>query len=435
MRFVSAEEAVAVVQNGQRVFVHEAAMVPEELLLALAKRGPELTGVELVHLHIAGSAPHLAPELAGHLRHNALFVGENARRAVAEGRADFTPVFLSDVPSLFEPGGSLPLDVAFLHVSPPDRHGYCRLGVSVAAARAAADHARVVVALVNPQVPVTDGHTAIHVDRIAFGVAIDRPLPVTDPGGVDAVAKQIGSFVADLVPDGATLQMGIGAVPDAVLGFLDSKNDLGVHTEMFSDGLVRLAKRGVVTGRAKSRFQRRIVASFAFGTQELYDFCDKNPSVEFHPSDIVNDPHEIKKQHRMVAINSAIEIDFTGQVCADSIGDRIVSGIGGQMDFMRGAACAVEGRAILAMPSTARDGKISRIVARLAGGAGVVTTRGHVHWIVTEFGAVNLHGKTLAERAELLISIAHPDFRSELRAAAVNRRLFAPAPSDRSNSS
>lgn len=424
MKFASLEQAVAIVQSGHRVFVHEAAMVPEELLVALTERASALSRVEITHLHLCGRAPHLDPAMAPHLRHNALFVGENARAAVREGRADFTPIFLSDIPALFRPGGGMPLDVAFLHVSPPDRHGHCRLGVSVSAARSAADHAQVIVALVNPRVPVTSGNTSIHVDRITYGVQIDRPLFETPAAPIDDVAKRIGERVALEVPNGATLQMGIGAIPDAVLTFLDSKNDLGVHTEMFSDGLVRLAKKGVITGRAKTRFQRRIVSSFAIGSQSLYDYCDQNPSVEFHPSDIVNDPHEIRKQHRMIAINSAIEVDLTGQVCADSIGDRIVSGIGGQVDFMRGAACAPEGKAILALPSTAREGTVSRIVPTLANGAGVVTSRGHVHWVVTEYGAVNLHGRSLRERAEMLIEIAHPDFRTDLRNAAVKRRIF-----------
>lgn len=424
MKAVTLEQAVAVVESGQRIFVHEAAMVPEELLQGLAARASTLRNVEVVHLHICGKAPHLDPAVAPYLRHNALFVGENARAAVGEGRADFTPIFLSDVPPLFRSRGSMPIDVAFLHVSPPDRHGFCRLGVSVSAARSAADNAKTLVALVNPRVPITSGNTSIHIDRIDYAVQIDRPLFDASAAPIDDVARRIGERVALEVADGATLQMGIGAIPDAVLTFLDSKNDLGVHTEMFSDGLVRLAKQGVITGRSKTRFQGRIVSSFAIGSQGLYDYCDQNPSVEFHPSDIVNDPHEIRKQFRMTAINSAIEVDLTGQVCADSIGDRIVSGIGGQVDFMRGAACAAEGKAILALPSTARGGTISRITPTLAEGAGVVTSRGHVHWVVTEYGAVNLHGRSLRERAEMLIEIAHPDFRTDLRNAAVKRRVL-----------
>lgn len=422
MKIVSADEALTAVQSGHRVFVHEAAMAPTSLLEALARRGPELTGVEVVHLHVNGPAPHLAPALAGHLRHNALFVGPSAREAVSEGRADFTPVFLSEVPNLFH-DGSLPLDVALVQVSPPNRHGYCRLGVSVAAARSAVDHARIVIAEINPRVPRTDGHTAIHVDQIDFGVEVDRALPEhldSEPGDVE---RRIGALIAEHVPDGATLQMGIGTIPDAVLAQLHGRSELGVHTEMFTDGLVKLVKSGAVTGSRKTMFKNRVVASFAMGSQALYDYVDHNPSVEFHPSDIVNDTAVIRTQHHMIAINSAIEIDLTGQVCADSMGERIFSGIGGQMDFVRGAVLSPGGKAFIALPSSARGGKLSRIVPRLQPGAGVVTTRGHVQWVVTEHGAVNLRGRTLRERAELLISIADPAFREDLRAAAVARKI------------
>jgi acyl-CoA hydrolase len=422
MKIVSADEALSAVQSGHRVFVHEAAMAPTSLLEALARRGPELTGVQVVHLHVNGPAPHLAPALAGHLRHNALFVGPSARDAVSEGRADFTPVFLSEVPNLFH-DGSLPLDVALVQVSPPNRHGYCRLGVSVAAARSAVDHAPIVIAEINPRVPRTDGHTAIHVDQIDLGVEVDRALPEhldREPGDVE---RRIGALIAEHVPDGATLQMGIGTIPDAVLAQLHGRSELGVHTEMFTDGLVKLVKSGAVTGSRKTMFKNRVVASFAMGSQALYDYVDHNPSVEFHPSDIVNDTAVIRTQHHMIAINSAIEIDLTGQVCADSMGERIFSGIGGQMDFVRGAVLSPGGKAFIALPSSARGGKLSRIVPRLQPGAGVVTTRGHVQWVVTEHGAVNLRGRTLRERAELLISIADPAFREELRAAAVARKI------------
>ncbi|MFN7701952.1 MAG: acetyl-CoA hydrolase/transferase family protein [Deltaproteobacteria bacterium] len=423
MKLVSADEALTVVASGHRVFVHEAAMAPTSLLEALARRGPELTRVEVVHLHVNGPAPHLAPALAGHLRHNALFVGPSAREAVGDGRADFTPVFLSEVPSLFR-DGSLPLDVALVQVSPPNRHGYCRLGVSVAAARSAVDHARVVIAEINEHVPRTDGHTSIHVDQIDLGVEVDRPLPEhldSEPGDVE---RRIGAILAEHVPDGATLQMGIGTIPDAVLAQLQGRSDLGVHTEMFTDGLVKLVKSGAVSGSRKTMFKHRVVASFAMGSRALYDHVDHNPSVEFHPSDIVNDTAVIRDQHRMIAINSAIEIDLTGQVCADSMGEKIFSGIGGQMDFVRGAVLSPGGKAFIALPSSARGGTLSRIVPRLQPGAGVVTTRGHVQWVATEHGAVNLRGRTLRERAELLISIADPAFRGELRAAAVGRRLL-----------
>lgn len=427
MKIVTAESAVACITSGQRVYVHEAAMVPEALLRALVTRAPELEGVELVHLHVEGSAPHVAPELAGHLRHNALFVSGNTRAAIEEGRADFTPVFLSEIPGMFR--HELPLDVALVQVSLPDEHGYCRLGLSVACALPAVAAARIVVAELNPRVPRTMGNSAIHISEISYGVEVDRPLPQVAPAPFGAVEQAIGEHVARLVPNGATIQVGIGKVPNAVLAALGEHQDLGVHTEMFSDGLLELAHRGVINGRKKTRFERRVVTSFATGTAALHDFVHDNPFVEFHPSNVVNDPIQIRKQHAMVAINSALEIDLTGQVCADSVGEKIHSGIGGQMDFVQGALRSPGGQAIIALPSTAgrsADGTlVSRIVPRLRPGAGVVTTRGHVQWVVTEHGAVNLRGKTLRERAELLVRIAHPDVRSELRAAAAERKLVA----------
>lgn len=424
MKLVSqASEAVRAIESGQRVYLHEAAMLPTSLVAAFTEHARGLRDVETVSLHTHGPAPYAEPALEGHVRHNALFTGPNVRAAVQEGRADFTPVFLSEVPSLFR-DGTLPLDVALVQVTPPNRHGYCRLGVSIATARAAVDNARIVIAEINRRVPRTDGHSSIHESRIAFGVEVDRPLPVVESPPLDETSKTIGALVAAEIPDGATLQMGIGAIPDAVLAALTTRSDLGIHTEMFSDGLLGLVKSGAVTGARKTRFKNRIVTSFAMGSAALYDHCDHNPSVEFHPSDVVNDAGEIAGQHAMMAINSAIAIDLTGQVCADSVGDRIFSGIGGQMDFVRGAVQSPGGKAFIALPSTAKDGAVSRIVPRLAPGAGVVTTRGHVQWVVTEHGAVNLRGRTLRERAERLISIAHPDFRAELRAAAVERRIF-----------
>jgi 4-hydroxybutyrate CoA-transferase len=425
MRIVAnAAEAVLPIQSGHRVYLHEAAMAPSALVEALTERARSLEGIEVVHLHTNCAAPYVDPALAGHVRHNALFVGPNVRAAVQAGTADFTPVFLSEVPSLFR-DGTLPLDVALVQVSPPNKHGYCRLGVSVAAARAAVDHARIVIAEINPRVPRADGHTAIHADRIAYGVEIDRPLPehAGEPPG--PVERAIGKLVAEEIPDGATIQVGIGAIPDAVLAALHHRSDLGIHTEMFSDGMLELVRSGAVTGKKKTRFVHRVVTSFAMGTQALYDFCDHNPSIEFHPSDVVNHATEIAAQHAMMAINSAIAIDLTGQVCADSIGDRIFSGIGGQMDFVRGAVQSAGGKAFIALPSTAKNGSVSRIVSHLDPGAGVVTTRGHVQWVVTEHGRVNLRGRSLRERAEMLIEIADPAFRSELRSHAAMRKLVA----------
>lgn len=423
---LSADDAVRLVESGNRVYLHEAAMAPYELLDALVRRADELRNVEIIALHAEGPAPHVAPELAGSFRHNALFVGANVREAVNAGRADYTPVFLSEVPSFFA-NGILPLDVALLQVSPPDRHGFCRLGTSIACARAAADNARTVIALVNPEVPRTLGNSAVHISRFTALVETERALPSAPLVHIGEVEHRIGEQVAALVPDGATLQIGIGAIPDAVLACLANHLDLGVHTEMMSDGLVALAEAGVITNRRKTTWNGRIVTSFAVGSEHLYRFVDGNPFVEFHPSDIVNDTREIRRLEQMTAINSALEIDLTGQVAADSIGNRIYSGIGGQMDFVRGARLAPHGRAIIALPATAKNGTVSRIVATLQPGAGVVTTRGHVESVATEFGVVNLAGQSLRRRAELLISIAHPDFRAELRAAAVRRHFSLPA--------
>jgi 4-hydroxybutyrate CoA-transferase len=422
---MTADEAVGLVRSGDRVYLHEAAMAPHELVAALVRRAPELRDVETVSLHTEGAARHVAPELAGHIRHNALFVGGNVRAAVNDGRADYTPVFLSEVPQLIA-ARTLGLDVALLQVSPPDEHGFCRLGTSIACARAAADHARTVIALVNPRVPRTMGNSAVHVSRFTALVETDRPLPEAVPPTPGEVERRIGEHVAALIPDRATLQMGIGAIPDAVLARLDDREDLGVHTEMFSDGLLALAEEGVVSNRFKPTWRGRVVASFAVGTQRLYDFVDGNPFVEFHPSDIVNDTREIRRIPGMVAINSAVEIDLTGQVVADSIGERIYSGIGGQMDFVRGARLSPGGKAVIALPSTAKNGTVSRIVPAIGAGAGVVTTRGHVQYVATEYGVVNLDAQPLRRRAELLISIAHPDARADLRAAAVRRFVSLP---------
>ncbi len=423
MKLVDAETALMALRSHMRVYVHEAMMAPLSLIEALTERCRALKCVEIVHLHTNAPAPYVAPDLAGHARHNALFTGPNVRDAVQAGRADFTPVFLSEIPSLFR-DGTLPLDVALVQVSPPDAHGFCRLGTSVATARAAVDHADVVIAEINPQVPRTLGFSSVHVSRIDFAVEVDRALPEIAFPAPSASEREIGQHIALQIPNGATLQMGIGKIPDATLEALRGHEHLGVHTEMFSDGLVELVERGVVTGREKTRWQNRVVTSFVMGTRRVTDFVDTNPFVEFHPSDLVNDAEEIAKQHRMIAINSAIEIDLTGQVCADSIGDRIYSGIGGQMDFMRGAVRSEGGKAFIALPSTAAGGAVSRIVPRLKPGAGVVTTRGHVQYVVTEHGVVNLRGRSLRQRAEMLISIAHPEHRRALRHAAAERQIL-----------
>jgi acyl-CoA hydrolase len=413
-RATSAEDVLRHVRSGTNVFLHGACATPTALVQALAAR-TDLEDVRLYHLHTAGDAPFAEPEQGGRLRSVSLFIGPPLRRAVAEGRADFMPVFLSDIPGLFE-SGQVPLDAAIVQLSPPDAHGMCSLGTSIDTAKTAADHAHIVLAEINEQMPRTHGNTVVPFERVTAFIHTDRPLleHVSEAEGEVEVEARIGEVVAALVDDGATLQMGIGSIPDAVLRRLQDKNDLGVHTEMFSDGLIALVESGVITNRMKKVHPQRIVTSFVAGTRRLFDFVHDNPLVEFHTCDRTNDTALIRKNDRVVAINSALQVDLTGQVCADSIGHRIFSGIGGQMDFMRGAALSRGGKPILAFPSTAAGGKLTRIVSALEPGAGVVTTRGHVHWVATEYGAVNLHGKTLRERGEALIAIAHPDVRAEL---------------------
>ena len=413
-RAVSAADAVALLKSGSRVFVHGACATPTPLLDAMVRRA-DLEDVRLYHLHLAGPVPFAEPEHSGRFRSISFFTGAALRKPIEEDRADFIPIFLSDIPGLFH-SGQVPLDAALLQLSPPDAHGWCSLGTSVDAARAAADTAKIIIAEINEQMPRTHGAAHVRFERIAAFVHTDRPLVEHAPETVTEAHARIGQFIADLVEDGSVLQLGIGAIPDAVLARLGEKRDLGIHTEMFSDGLVDLHATGAITNRLKAIHPNRIVTSFVNGTRRVFDFVRDNPEVEFHPCDRTNDTQLLRKLDKLVAVNSAIEIDLTGQVCSDSIGHRIFSGIGGQMDFIRGAALSRGGRPIIALPSTAAHGTVSRIVPALKPGAGVVTTRGHVHWIVTEFGAVNLHGMTLRERREALISIAHPDFRAELRA-------------------
>jgi acyl-CoA hydrolase len=411
-RAVSLTEVVAHVSSGDRVFVHGAAATPTELLEALCDR-TDLRDVQLYHLHLAGACRFAEPEYAGRFFSNSLFTGPALRKAVAEGRADFIPTFLSDIPDLFRLG-RIPLTVALVHLSPPDAHGNCTLGTSVDTAMAAVESATKVLAVINPRMPRTHGNTVVPFSRVDAFAVLDRPLHEAEAAVMGPVEEKIGEVVSALIPDGATLQMGIGAIPDAVLARLGDKHDLGIHTEMFSDGLIPLIQSGVVNNRHKRVHPNRTVTSFVSGTQKVYDFVDDNPTIEFHPCDRTNDTSLIRKNPKVCAINSALEIDLTGQVCADSIGYRIYSGIGGQMDFVRAAVLSPEGKAIIALPSTAGGGKFSRIATRLKEGAGVVTTRGHVEWVATEYGAVNLHGLNLKQRAEALISLAHPDFRAEL---------------------
>jgi 4-hydroxybutyrate CoA-transferase len=421
MRIVTPQDAVATIRSRDQVYVHCAAAVPSVLLDALVARAPELEDVGVVHLHIEGPGPHLAPAMAPHFRHRALFIGPNARAAVNDGRADYVPVFLSDVPRLFD-SGALPLDAVLVNATPPDRHGFCSLGTSVEAMHSAIRAARTVIVQFNRAMPRTLGDSFIHVSEIDCAVEVDVAPYERPVGPIGDVERRIGEYVADLVPDGATLQLGIGAIPAATAIALRDKRDLGIHTEMFTDPVVDLVEAGVVTGARKERNRGKIVTAFLMGSARLYAFVHDNPMVEMRPVDFTNDTHVIRSFSRMVAINSAIEVDLTGQVVADSIGRRLYSGVGGQMDFVRGAALAPEGRSIIALPSTAAGGTVSRIVPTLQAGSGVVTTRAHVRTVVTEWGVAELFGKSVRERAEALVAVAHPDFRDALDEAAREAR-------------
>ncbi len=421
-RVVTADQAVEVIQSGNRLFMTGNVSVPQRLLAALVRRAPELKDVEICQALSVGPADYVNPAMEGHLRVNTLFISANVRKAVQEGRADFTPVLLSEFPLLFK-AGLLPVDVALVHVSPPDEHGFCSLGVEVGLTKSPAESAKMIIAEVNEQMPRTLGDSFIHVSRLSCIVPVNYPvaeLPMGAEGG-DPISQKIASHIAELIPDGATMQMGIGAIPDAVLNFLGEKRDLGIHSEMFSDGVVRLVEKGVITNARKTLHPGKIVVGFILGTQALYRWADDNPLCEFHRQEYVNDPFVIAQNDKMVAINSAIEVDLTGQVCADSIGPKLYSGVGGQLDFVYGASRSKGGVPIIALPSTTtlRDGTlISRIVCMLKQGAGVVTSRNHVHYIVTEFGVAALYGKTIRQRAQQLINIAHPDFRQDLEKQA-----------------
>ncbi|MEA2610584.1 MAG: hypothetical protein QOG32_310 [Chloroflexota bacterium] len=417
MRIVTPAEAVAGIRSGQQVYVHCAAATPSVLLDALVARAPELRDVGMIHLHTEGPGPHLAPGMAGHFRHRALFVGPNARTAVSEGRADYVPVFLSDVPRLFD-RGVVPLDAVLVNATWPDAHGFCSLGVSVEAMHAAIHAADTVIVQLNHSMPRTLGNSFIHIDDIDLGVEVDVPPYERPDVAVGDVERRIGLHVAELIPNGATIQLGIGAIPAGTALALRDHRDLGIHTEMFTDAVVDLVEAGAVTGARKERDRGKIVTAFLMGTRRLYDFVDDNPMVEMRSVDYTNDTHVIRSFKTMTAINSAIEVDLGGQVVADSIGSKIYSGVGGQMDFIRGAALAREGRAIIALPSTAADGAISRIVTTVAAGAGVVTTRAHVRTVVTEYGVAELFGRSLRERASALIGVAHPEHRDRLRSEA-----------------
>ena len=418
----TAEEAVRVIKSGNRIFMTGNVSVPQKLLAALVEYAPELTNVEICQALSVGSADYVKPEMEGHLRVNTLFISANVRKAVWEGRADFTPVLLSEFTLLFK-NKVLPVDVAMIHVSPPDEHGFCSLGVEVGLTKSPAESARIIIAEVNEQMPRTLGDSFIHVSRLTHIVPVNYPIAELPMGGEgdDQISQQIAGHIADLIPDGATLQMGIGAIPDAVLNFLDNKKDLGIHSEMFSDGVVRLVEQGVINNSCKTLHPGKVVATFVLGSDKLYEYVHNNPLFEMRQCNYTNNPFIVSQNVKMVAINSAIEVDITGQVCSDSIGSRIYSGFGGQVDFIYGSSRSKGGVPIIAMPAsnTMKDGTVvSKIVPMLKQGAGVVTGRNNVHYVVTEFGVAELYGKSVRQRVKALIHIAHPDFRADLERQA-----------------
>lgn len=415
----SSDEALKVVKSGDKIVIQPGCAAPMELIRAMVRKKDDLMGVELYHILIVGNLPYLEPGMEKHFQHKAFFIGGNARKSVNEGRANFIPIFLSEVTMLFKKGIIVP-DIALINVSPPDDHGYCSYGIDVGNIKTPTEKAKIVIAQINHEMPRGLGNSFIHLNKIDFIVEYDEPLmelPQVDPNAsseVLAAYDKIGQYIAEMIEDGSTLQMGIGAIPDSVMKYLKDHKDLGIHTEMFSDGIIDLVEAGVINGENKTLHQGKIIAGFVLGTKRAFEFIDNNPIFEFHPQEYVNNPFVIAQNNKMVAINSAIEIDLTGQVCSDSIGTKFYSGIGGQVDFVRGASHSEGGKPIIALPSTTKDLKISRIVPTLKNGAGVVTSRGDVHYVVTEFGVANLFGKSIQERALSLIKIAHPKFRDEL---------------------
>ncbi|MCC6805190.1 MAG: acetyl-CoA hydrolase/transferase family protein, partial [Anaerolineae bacterium] len=412
---ITAEEAGQKIVSGQRIFITGNCSTPIPFVEALVARYRELENIEVVQVLSIGMPEYITPEMSEHIRVNNLFISANMRNAVNAGTADFTPIFLHEIPHLFRRGHLTP-DIAVIHVSPPDEHGYCSYGTEVGVTKSAAESARIVIAQINPYMPRTLGDSFIHMSKIDYCIEVDYELPEVRPLPPSAVQDQVAAHIAGLIPDGATLQTGIGGIPDAVLRCLTDHRDLGIHTELFSDGVMEMIEAGVITNAAKSIHTGKVVAGFAIGSRDLFRYIHDNPVIELHPTEYVNDPFIIARNDRMVSINSALEIDLTGQVCADSIGTHFYSGVGGQVDFVRGAAHSKDGKSIIALPSTAKDGALSRIVPTLKPGAGVTTSRNDVHIIATEFGTADLFGKTIAQRAQALINIAHPDFREELAA-------------------
>jgi 4-hydroxybutyrate CoA-transferase len=419
----TAEDAVRIIQSGDRVYYGGNAAIPQALVRALALRHEELEGVQLNHVLLIGDDPLSVPGMERHFRHNSLFVGPADRKAVNDGRADYVPIFLHQIPRLFREG-IVPLDVAMIQVSPPDEHGFMSLGVEILASTAACQMAKTIIAQVNEKMPRVLGDSFIHVNRVATMVECSEPLPTLVSKPATDVEKAIAQNVLGLIKPGSTMQMGIGGIPDSVYEAMEGDLQLGIHTEMISDGGMRAIQRGVVTGTHKTLHPGKVVLTFALGSEELYDFLDNNPLIEAHPVEYVNDPFTVHQHDNMVAVNSAIEVDLTGQVCSDSIGPYIYSGFGGQVDFIRGAARSKGGRPIIALPATAKGGEASRIVPFLKQGAGVVTSRADVHYVVTEYGVANLFGKNLRERVEALIAIAGPKFRQELELSAKERKLL-----------
>jgi acyl-CoA hydrolase/GNAT superfamily N-acetyltransferase len=421
---LTADQAVARIKPGQRIFIGTGCGEPLELVRALTRRAYELPDTEIIHLLTFGEAPYAHRELAQYFRTNSFFIAENVRGIIQEGLGDYTPIHLSDVPRLFS-SGQLPLDAALIQVSPPDAQGMVSLGVSVDIVKTAAENASLVIAQVNPRMPRTHGDSFLHVQEVDWLVPVEEDIIEIPEPPVDDQTRQIGENLAALIEDGSTLELGIGRVPQALMSFLKGKKDLGIHTEMISDGIVDLIQCGAITGSRKTLDKGKVVTSFCLGTRKLYDFINDNPTFAFHPTEYVNSPYVISQQHKMVAINVALEMDLTGQVCADSIGAKFFSGVGGQVDFNRGAAKAKGGKAIIAMPSTAKDGAVSRIVTHLSEGAGVVTTRAGVNYVVTEYGVAYLHGKSIQERAMALICIAHPKFRAQLLREAIEAKFLS----------
>lgn len=409
---VTAQEAVKVIKNNDRIYVQAAAAAPQILINAMTDRHEELRNVEVSHLHIEGETPYANPIYKDSFHVNSYFIGKNVRHTIKAGNGSYTPIFLSELPFLFK-RNIVPLDVAFIQVSPPDKHGYCSLGVSVEASLAAIDNAKHVIAQINPQMPRTHGDGIIHISELDTLVEHDSPIHTHFLPKVNNIEKKIGEYIAEMIDDGSTLQMGIGSIPNAVLAQLKNHKNLGLHTEMFSDGVIDLILNDVINGNNKGINPGRAMATFLMGSKKLYDYVDDNPFVEMRSSDFVNDVAIIRQNPKMVAINSAIEIDLTGQICADSIGTQLYSGVGGQMDYIRGASLSKEGKAFIALPSQTNKG-ISRIVPFLNKGAGVVTTRAHVHYVVTEYGVADLYGKTIKQRAKALINIAHPNHRERI---------------------